>query len=107
MRIKLPHLSIKERLLEFDDWVTPTLGETSRRYLLLDFIAITGKRLSPKDLRGAILIPGFGPRFGVSLSEVADSILPRAGLFGGKWSADGLVLKDIEFLAKMGWIDQR
>lgn len=80
---------------------------TSRRYLLLDLIALAGKRLDVKDLRGAILVPGFGERFGVSLSEVVDNILPQAGVFGVDWSSDGLVLKDIEFIAKMGWIDQR
>lgn len=83
------------------------LNLTARRYLLLDFIAVCGKKFSGKNMKGVVLVPGFGPNYGITLTEIADVILPRGGLYGAAWSKNGVVLKDIEFLAQMGWIDQR
>jgi len=87
--------------------VAESLKETSRRYLLLDFIAVTGKKFRTTETKGTILVPGFGARFGISLTDIADAVLPKAGVFGRQWSTNGLVLKDIDFLAKRGWIEQR
>jgi hypothetical protein len=81
--------------------------EVARRYLLLDFIAHYGKSISQANLKGTIIVPGFGQNFGVSLSKVADSILPKSGIFGSFWAKDGLILKDIEYLIHQGWIIQQ
>lgn len=87
--------------------VAEAMKEMSRRYLLLDFFALLGRKLEPAQIKGTIQIPGFGPKFGLSLSEVVDDVIPNAGLFGSQWAKDGLVLKDIEFLSKKGWIRQQ
>lgn len=87
--------------------VLEPLNLMARRYLLLDFIAVCGKKFNQKQLKGVVLIPGFGSNYGITLSEIADTILPRGGLYGEAWSKNGIVLKDIEFLAQMGWVDQR
>ncbi|HCE44955.1 MAG TPA: hypothetical protein DET40_15555 [Lentisphaeria bacterium] len=81
--------------------------EIARRYLLLDFIARIGKSFAKPRTKGTIIVPGFGTNFGVSLSDVADSIIPRSGIFGLSWAKNGLILKDIEFLVQQGWIIQQ
>jgi hypothetical protein len=70
--------SIKGDMLDICD----SFQSTSRQYLLLDLIALSGRPLSGDDLRGAVLVPGFGARFGITLTEVAEAILPKAGKFG-------------------------
>ncbi len=95
MRLKLPQLKLGEQLQEFDHWITQSLGE------------IIGKRLKAGQVKGSLLVPGFGQNFGISLSELADTVLPQAGLFGHEWAKNGQVLRDIEFLAKKGWLEQR
>ena len=87
--------------------VAESVKETSRRYLLLDFIAVSGKRFKVAETKGTILVPGFGPRFGISLTDIVDNVLPKAGVFGLQWSRNGLVLKDIEYLVQKGWVEQR
>lgn len=100
-----------QRGVFFDDangfTIDISLREMARRYLLLDFIAIIGKRFKSGQVKGTLLVPGFGQNFGISLSELVDNVLPKAGLFGQEWAKNGQVLKDIEFLAKRGWIEQR
>ena len=87
--------------------VEPSKLEIARRYLLLDFIAVRGKRLIPSQAKGTLLVPGFGMCYGITLSEFADSVLPNAGILGERWRDSGIALKDIEYLAKEGWIEQR
>jgi len=100
-----------QRGVFFDDatgfTIDASLKEMARRYLLLDFVAIIGKRLKAGQVKGSLLVPGFGQNFGISLSELADTVLPQAGLFGHEWAKNGQVLRDIEFLAKKGWLEQR
>ena len=81
--------------------------EIARRYLLLDFIAHIGKSFDKSRPKGTIIVPGFGMNFGVSLSDVVDSIIPKSGIFGSSWAKNGLILKDIEFLTQQGWIIQQ
>ena len=81
--------------------------EIARRYLLLDFIAHIGKPLSQSNLKGTIIIPGFGKNFGVTLSTIANAILPQSGIFGDFWAKDALILKDIEFIVQQGWAIQQ
>src|SRR3989339_655953 len=96
-------LNIKDGIIEVD----AKLKEISRRYLLLDFIAHLGIKFDKSKSKGTLIVPGFGPNFGVSLSSVADNIIPKSGIFGFLWAKNGLILKDIEFLTHQGWIIQQ
>ncbi len=95
--------SISNDLLQIAD----SLRTVSRKYMLLDFIAITGKTLGKGRKKGTLTVPGFGPSFGVTLSAIVDDVLPNAGVFGREWATGGSVLKDIESLVQSGWIEQR
>lgn len=87
--------------------IADALRTVSRKYMLLDFIAIAGKTLGKGQTKGTLTVPGFGPSFGVTLSAIVDDVLPNAGVFGTEWSKGGSVLKDIESLVQSGWIEQR
>jgi len=87
--------------------ITDPLRTVSRKYMLLDFIAIAGKKLDKDRMKGTLTVPGFGPSFGVTLSAIVDDVLPNAGVFGREWATGGSVLKDIESLVQSGWIEQR
>jgi hypothetical protein len=82
--------------------------ETSRRYLLLDFIALKGSKFSEvAKVSGVILVPAFGHFHGIRLEEITQKIISSAGKFREDWLQSGLIFQDIQFLADQGWIIQR
>ncbi len=73
-----------------------------RRYLLLDSTAKHGRPLSGQDLRGSLLIPGYGPFFGLKLDEAAEVAMREAPILKQDWKQPGEVLKDIRWLCDQG-----
>lgn len=88
--------------------IDKSMLELSRRYLLLDFIAVKGKKFTDySTMKGVLLVPAFGKYFGVRIEELVDGVIPMAGLFKSEWKDSGIIFKDIQFLADKGWIAQR
>jgi hypothetical protein len=81
--------------------------EMARQYLLIDLVAVKGHDLVADKAKGVLLVPGHGNAYGLTLSEFADTILLSAGVLGQAWKNNGLVFKDIEFLIRRGWMEQR
>jgi len=88
--------------------VDPKIIDLSRKYLLLDFIAVKGMAFSTSEkIVGSLLVPAFGKYFGIKIGDIATNIIPEAGIFKEDWLQSGQILKDIQFLADQGWIVQR
>ncbi|BFN15185.1 hypothetical protein [Marinobacter sp. RI1] len=77
----------------------------ARRYLLLDLIARSGASFgNATGLKGVVLVPGFGPYFGIELSELGKIIEENAP---GVWKTASCFCDDLAWLAKQGFIIQR
>lgn len=82
--------------------------DLSRKYLLLDFIAVKGHAFSESaKITGALLVPAFGKFFGIRMEDIPKNIVPEAGKFENDWIQSGKILQDIQFLSDKGWIIQR
>jgi hypothetical protein len=77
----------------------------ARRYLLLDLIARNGDSFgNSSGLRGVVLVPGFGPYFGIRLAELGenlDSYAPNV------WISTACFCSDLAWLAEQGFTIQR
>ncbi|MWJ28605.1 hypothetical protein GPM19_10370 [Halomonas sp. ZH2S] len=73
----------------------------SRRYLLLDIIANSSSEFSSSSINGAILIPGFGPYYGLELSSLGEAIDEE---HEGVWVSFSDVTEDLDWLCKQGYI---
>lgn len=82
--------------------------ELSRKYLLLDFIALKGQKFDDYTrITGVLLVPAYGKYYGIKLDDIISLIIPESGSFSSIWSNSAELLKDIQFLANNGWIVQR
>lgn len=82
--------------------VCPDRSEVVRRYLLLDIAARTGATLDGKrdELAGSVLIPGYGPFFGVKLDRLAAEAERLAPGLRQTWGSPRHFLADVRWLAE-------
>lgn len=75
--------------------------ELVRRYFLLDTVACNGTRLdrAPGTLEGHVLVPGYGPFFGMRLDEIIPQALAAAPALGDDWGDPTVVASDIAWLS--------
>jgi len=70
-----------------------------RKYFLLDVIAQCGKAADHKgELVGSIIIPGYGPFYGMRLTNLMTEALRLALAFRNDWSSPEVVMEDINWL---------
>lgn len=72
--------------------------ETSRRYCLLDLIARNGTVLSPNDICGKLLIPGFGPFYGLTQNELVNIAVDSVPAIKEDWKDVKVAFNDIQWL---------
>lgn len=75
----------------------------SRRYFILDAIAMHGATLSEQH-KGYILVPGYGPFYGLKLKELPPLILKLAVFLSPEINNTSTFLADLEWLAEKGYI---
>lgn len=73
----------------------------SRRYLLLDLVAINSSEYSNGSMSGVILVPGYGPYFGMELSKLGEIIDEE---YSGIWLNFINMMEDIGWLSRQGYI---
>jgi hypothetical protein len=90
------------RQVDGDDWAVPEDRiQIVRQYLVLDLVATNGREHeNAGDPRGMVLIPGFGPYFGILLTVLAG--IAAAG-FPVLWPGQ-LLLSDLGELAGKGFV---
>lgn len=76
----------------------------SRRYFILDVIAMHGATLSVQQNKGYILVPGYGPFYGLKLKDLPPLILNLAALLTPEINNTSTFLADLEWLAEKGYI---
>jgi hypothetical protein len=76
----------------------------SRRYFILDVIAIHGATLSEQQNKGYILVPGYGPFYGLKLKDLPPLILKHASLLTPEINDTTTFLADLEWLVEKGYI---
>jgi len=75
-----------------------------RRYLLMDIVAQYGSPVNPGDGGSFILIPGYGPFYGISLTALIDYAIAMAPLLAADIQSTKLFSEDIDWLSKQGFI---
>lgn len=71
----------------------------ARKYFLLDVVAQHGKSADSKgELVGSIIIPGYGPFYGMRLTQLMTEALRVAPGFRKDWSNPEIIMKDINWL---------
>lgn len=76
----------------------------SRRYFILDVIAIHGAVLSEQQHKGYVLVPGYGPFYGLKLKELPPLILTLAAFIAPEINNTSTFLADLEWLAEKGYV---
>ncbi|WP_146131594.1 DNA cytosine methyltransferase [Merismopedia glauca] len=70
-----------------------------RRYFLLDVVAQSGRPADHKgELVGSIIIPGYGPFYGMRLTNLMTELLHLAPGFRNDWSSAEVIMEDINWL---------
>jgi hypothetical protein len=77
---------------------------TTRRYFILDIIARHGANLSMQQNKGYVLVPGYGPFYGLKLKDLPPLILKYAALLSHDINNTMTFLADLEWLAEKGYI---
>lgn len=79
--------------------------ELARKYMLLDLIAIKGDTFgNATGLQGVVLVPGFGPYYGIKLSELGQILSDVAP---NVWTTPAEFCSDLAWLSEQGFIIQR
>jgi len=76
----------------------------SRRYFILDVVAINGSILSVQQGKGYILVPGYGPFYGLKLSVLPHLILKLAPFLTLEIENTSTFLGDLQWLVEKGYI---
>lgn len=80
--------------------------ELARRYLLIDVIACRGHAFdTPQErLLACLLVPGYGPFYGMKMDEAITAALEIAPEIAADWQRPESSLHDIRWLAEKGYI---
>lgn len=76
----------------------------SRRYFILDVVAMHGTKLGVQHGKGYVLIPGYGPFYGLKWSEVPPLILKLAPFLTLDVNNTSTFLGDLQWLVDKGYI---
>ncbi len=76
----------------------------SRRYFIMDVIAMHGATLSVHQDKGYILVPGYGPFYGLKLKELPPLILKLATILAPEINNTSTFLEDLQWLAEKGYV---
>ena len=76
----------------------------ARRYALMDLAANRGRQPASTDdqLKGALLIPGYGPFHGIKLDLLAKEAVKSFPALKADWSLPEVILGDIRWLCEQG-----
>lgn len=78
--------------------------DISRRYLILDAIAINGKSISAQQQKGYVLVPGFGPFYGLKMTDIPKLITRYAPSLASDICDTTTFLDDVGWLSNQGYI---
>lgn len=84
--------------------ITPPRMDVVRRYLLLNIAANYSAEIRSDQLAGKILLPGYGPFFGISLDQLADSAIERSPVFKDSYASSSRFLSDLRWLSEKGYV---
>ena len=84
--------------------VTEKRAVMSRRYFIMDVIAMHGTTLSVQQDKGYILVPGYGPFYGLKLKELPPLILKLATGLAPEINNTSTFLDDLHWLAEKGYV---
>jgi hypothetical protein len=76
----------------------------ARRYLLLDVVATRGSTLTEMQLQGSrhILVPGFGPNWGMELRRLGKEAIQAAQTLAEDWGDVTEFRQDVKWLVRQG-----
>ena len=97
--------SIKEgNIIESKNRISVSLPrmEIIRRYLLLNIAANYSAVLRSDQLAGKVLLPGYGPFFGISLNKLADAAIECSTIFKSSYASSSSFLSDVNWLSEKG-----
>jgi hypothetical protein len=100
-------MMIEDELIHFKNnkyVVSDERAIIARRHFILDVIAIHGSVLVPQQGKGHILIPGYGPFYGIKLKDLPPLILHYATSLTPEINSTSTFLADLEWLAGNGYI---
>lgn len=85
--------------------IAPSRREMVRRYVVLDTIARNGRQIDTiqERLSGYLLIPGYGPFFGMKIDDMVTAALREAPGLETDWRNPELPLRDIRWLVERGY----
>ncbi|MDD5717116.1 MAG: hypothetical protein PHW64_04870 [Sulfuricurvum sp.] len=99
-------LALEHRMLERDNEYLIIAGERreiARRYLLLDGVAVYGSPLEMDQVRGNILIPGYGNNYGIKQNILIKQLCADTVSLQEEWDRSSQVLDDIQWLLDKGY----
>lgn len=94
----------RERGILQRDKLSDSRRDLVRRYLLLDVIACRGHviQVAEKSVGGRILIPGYGPFYGMPLDEMIAGAIQAAPLLADDLQNSTAALADVRWLCEQG-----
>ena len=75
-----------------------------RHYAILDTIARKGSALSDTNAASYLLAPGYGPFYGLKLTELVEALCQDAPCFAEHFQKSQFLNEDLEALKVRGWI---
>lgn len=78
--------------------------EVVRHYAILDTIARKGSALSDTNAASYLLAPGYGPFYGMKLTELVEALCQDAPYFAEHFQKSQSLNEDLEALKVKGWI---
>jgi hypothetical protein len=78
--------------------IHPSRRAVARRYFLLDVAAVHGAQLGDRNLSGFVLVPGYGPFYGIKQNELVREAARAAPLIRQDWRDPGVALDDLQWL---------
>jgi len=81
-----------------------TRREIVRRYLLMDVIAINGKKLDGGPVAGYVLVPGYGPFYGLKRLDLLTHASNAAEEFSADFNVSSVLMGDLQWLEERGYI---
>lgn len=78
--------------------------DISRRYALLDIVAIHGSKVDAESAAGKLLVPGYGPFYGIEMDKLAAVAIPEVPYFGPEINRSTVLLSDLRWLSENGFV---
>lgn len=82
--------------------IHPDRRPNSRRYLLLDLAAINSQPLTMSEVSGKLLLPGYGPFYGLRQNELIRLAIAQVPSLAEDWQQIELAFDDLQW-----WLDKR